>query len=55
VDDGGTGESARAGSLWMPRESANMGFCRAVNRGMEEAAGDWPVIFNKDARKRFLA
>ena len=55
VDNGSTDESvsvAEAAGARVLRERTNVGFCRAVNRGMEEAAGDWLVILNNDVMLR---
>ncbi len=45
VDNGSTDDSA---SLATIRFSDNQGFCRAVNRGIAEAHGEWIVILNND-------
>ncbi len=55
VDNGSTDESAlvaaSAGARVL-RESGNVGFCRAVNRGLDEARGDWLVVLNNDVELR---
>jgi GT2 family glycosyltransferase len=51
VDNGSTDECvavAKAAGARVLHESTNLGFCRAVNRGIGEAAGDWIVILNND-------
>ncbi|HME06681.1 MAG TPA: glycosyltransferase [Bryobacteraceae bacterium] len=55
VDNGSTDDSAavaEAAGARVLRQSTNSGFCRAVNRGMEEARGDWLVVLNNDVELR---
>jgi GT2 family glycosyltransferase len=51
VDNGSGDESAAVAESFdarVLRESANLGFCRAVNRGVGEATGEWLAILNND-------
>src|SRR5271155_4988329 len=55
VDNGSTDETAavaEAAGARVLRQNGNLGFCRAVNRGIEEARGDWLVILNNDVMLR---
>jgi N-acetylglucosaminyl-diphospho-decaprenol L-rhamnosyltransferase len=55
VDNGSQDESvavAEAAGARVLRESTNVGFCRAVNRGLREATGDWLAILNNDVELR---
>jgi GT2 family glycosyltransferase len=51
VDNGSTDGCvavAEAAGARVLRQRSNVGFCRAVNRGIAEATGDWIAILNND-------
>ena len=55
VDNGSQDDSitvAQAAGARVLLQAENSGFCRAVNRGIDEAAGDWLVILNNDVMLR---